>query len=120
VLVLAAGAFSRPRWLPRAVVALSAAGMLAFAISDPDHRIADHNVDRFEHTGRIDTSVLENLSADAAPALMRLPGYLRSCTTAPMRRELAAPDGLAGLNAGRARARRALRVQGPPVGQPCS
>jgi hypothetical protein len=120
VLVLAAGAVRRARWLPRAVVALSAAGMVAFAVSDPDRRIADHNVDRFEDTGRIDTSVLENLSADAAPALMRLPGYLRSCTTAPMRRELATPDGLAGLNLGRARARRALEVQGPPVGQPCS
>jgi hypothetical protein len=109
VLVPAAGAARRAGWLPRAVVALSAVGMLAFAVSDPDRRIAEHNVDRFERTGRIDTSVLTNLSADAAPALMRLPPHLRACTTAWMRRDLATPDGLAGLNAGRAGARRALR-----------
>ena len=36
---------------------------LAFAVSDPDRRIADHNVDRFERTGRIDTTVLVTLSA---------------------------------------------------------
>ena len=120
VLVLAAGAARRARWLPRAVVALSAAGMLAFAVSDPDRRIAEHNVDRFERTGRIDAIALERLSADAAPALMRLPAHLRSCTTAPIRRELATPDGLAGLNAGRARARRVLHTLGPPVAQPCS
>jgi hypothetical protein len=109
VLVLAAGAFRRARWLPRAVVALSATGMLAFAVSDPDRRIAEHNVDRFQRTGRIDTRVLLHLSADAAPALRRLPARLEACTTAWRRRELAEPDGLAGLNAGRARARRVWR-----------
>jgi Domain of unknown function (DUF4173) len=119
VLVLIAGAVGRGRWLPRVVVALSAAGMLAFAVSDPDRRIADHNVDRFERTGRIDTTVLVTLSPDAAPALMRLPPRLKACTTSWMRLELAAPDGLAGLNAGRARARRALHGMAVPAQAGC-
>jgi hypothetical protein len=120
VLVLAAGAVGHGRWMPRAVVALSAAGMLAFAFSDPDRRIADHNVDRFERTGRIDTSVLVTLSPDAAPALMRLPPHLEACTTSWMRLELASPDGLAGLNAGRERARRALDGLPVPAQAGCS
>ena len=120
MLVLAAGASRRARWLPRAVVALSAAGMLAFAVSDPDRRIADHNVDRFERTGRIDTSLLRNLSADAAPALMRLPPDLMACTTHRMRFDAATPDGLAGFNAGRARARRVLPALRPSAGAFCS
>jgi hypothetical protein len=105
VLVLVAGATRRTGWLPRGVVALSATGILAFAISNPDGRIAAHNVDRFERTGRIDTSVLSGLSPDAAPALTRLPPRLAAFTT---RRMCGAPDGVVGLNIGRARARRAL------------
>jgi uncharacterized protein DUF4153 len=116
VLVLAAGAFRRGGWLPRAVVALSAAAMLAFAISDPDRRIADRNVDRYERTGRIDATVLSVLSEDAAPALVRLPARLRDCTTRWMRQDLAEPDGVAGFNLGRERARRLL---GPPSEAAC-
>ena len=40
-LLLIAGAARRRGWLPRATVALTAAAMLAFAVSDPDRRIAD-------------------------------------------------------------------------------
>jgi hypothetical protein len=99
--VLIAGATRRTAWLPRGVVALSATGMLAFAISNPDGRIADRNVDRYERTGRIDMSVLTNLSPDAAPALRRLPPRLAAVTT----RDLCADDtGVAGFNVGRAKA----------------
>jgi hypothetical protein len=52
-------------------VALSATGLLAFAVGNPDGRIAERNVDRYERTGRIDTGVLAHLSADAVPALAR-------------------------------------------------
>jgi Domain of unknown function (DUF4173) len=94
VLLLAAGAADRTRWLPRAVVALSAGGVLAFALADPDARIAEHNVARFERTGRIDRVYLRHLSADAASALSRI-GEGRKPP----------PDGLVSWNLGRARAR---------------
>jgi hypothetical protein len=66
--------------------------MLAFAISDPDRRIAAENLQR---SGPVDERVLRGLSADAAPAL-------------PCRlRERPEPDGLIGFNLGRSRAREA-------------
>jgi hypothetical protein len=100
-------------WLPRATVALSGAALLAFAVSDPDLRIAERNVDRYERTGRIDTEVLRGLSADAAPALVRLPPALADATTSRIRFRLERGDGIAGLNLGRARARDALAVPSP-------
>ena len=91
-LLLIAGAARRWGWLPRATVALTAAAMLAFAISNPDRRIATENLKR---TGPVDERVLRGLSADAAPAL---PCRLR---TRPE------PDGVIAFNLGRSRARRA-------------
>lgn len=100
-LVLVAGAAKRTRWLPRGVVALSATGIVVFAASNPDGRIAARNIDRYERTGRIDVSVLSHLSADAAPALKHLPEPLATRTTAGMCTD---SGGLAGLNVGRAAA----------------
>ena len=79
--------------------------MLAFAIADPDRRIAEHNVERFERTGRIDVHVLAGLGPDAAPALAQLPPRMAACTTDRVRRALAGADGLAGRNLARERAR---------------
>jgi hypothetical protein len=114
-LVLVAGAVRRIAWLPRAVVALSAGGLLAFAASDPDHRIAAHNVERYERTGRIDPGVLATLSPDAAPALADLPPRLAACATGRVRRDLSRPDGAAGFSLARRRARAALAGV-PPAG----
>jgi hypothetical protein len=97
VLILAAG---RTAWLPRAVVAATAAALLAFAASNPDRRIAERNLERYERTGRLDEHVLRDLSPDAAPALAAARPDLVACVE---------PDGLAGFNLGRSRARDALR-----------
>jgi Domain of unknown function (DUF4173) len=59
-------ALRRTAWLPRAGVALTAVAMLAFALSNPDLRIAERNLE-----GRVDVQVLRTLSADAAPAWSR-------------------------------------------------
>ena len=80
-------------WLPRGVLALSATGVLAFALSNPDGRIAERNIDRYERTGRIDRDVLRGLSADAARAL---PPELARCPP---------PDSLVSVNLARSRAR---------------
>jgi hypothetical protein len=80
---------ARARWLPRATVALTAAALLAFAVSNPDRRIAEHNLER----AKVDERVLRSLSADAAPAL---PCRLRK----PVE-----PDGIVSFNLARADAR---------------
>jgi hypothetical protein len=78
VLVLLA----RPTHLPRAALALTGATVLAFALADPDRRIAQHNLERYARTGQIDSDYLRGLSADSG---------LRSC----------APAGLGGYNRAR-------------------
>jgi uncharacterized protein DUF4153 len=89
-LLLIAGAARRMGWLPRATVALTGVAVLAFAISNPDRRVAERNLDR---EGPVDERVLRELSADAAPALpCRLVAEPE-------------PDGLVAFNLGRARAR---------------
>jgi hypothetical protein len=109
-LVLAARA-GGAAWLPRAAVAVTAGALLVFGLSDPERRIADRNVDRYEHTGKLDASYLATLGPDAAPALARLPSS--KCVTTVLGNRLAAADGLAGLNLARIRARHALVA--PPV-----
>jgi hypothetical protein len=108
VLLLIAGAWRQGDRLPRAIVAISAAAALGFAASDPDARIAERNVSRYAETGRVDVQYLDTLSADAAPAIARLPPALAACASARMRGALRADDGLAGANRARARARDAL------------
>jgi len=80
---------------PRALVALTAGAVLVFALADPERRIATHNLERYERTGRIDVDYLMKLGPDAAPALAGVvpPPCLDD-------------DGIAGFNLARAAARR--------------
>jgi hypothetical protein len=78
---------------------MSAAAALAFALANPDARIAEHNLTRVERTGEIDRAYLRHLSADAAPALIRAD---EGHTPEPE------PDGILSVNLGRARARAAI------------
>jgi Domain of unknown function (DUF4153) len=108
VLVLLAGIRLRAVWLSRAVVASAAVGLLALGALDPDAFVAKHNVDRYLATGKVDVTYLQGLSADAVPAVDRLPEPTRSCVLAGM--AAATPDraggigGLGGWNLGRSRA----------------
>ncbi|WP_336320583.1 DUF4173 domain-containing protein [Streptomyces lavendofoliae] len=80
VLIMVAGVMGvRRSQLPRAVAASAAAGVLAFGLASPDGLVAERNVQRYETTGKIDIGYLDGLSADAVPALDRLPEPLRSC-----------------------------------------
>jgi len=98
VLVLAALASGRREWLARAIVLLGTLAALAFWVSDPDRRIATHNVERFEATGDLDVDALADLSADAVQVLARLPEPLRARALGRQRDRLAAAgDGLAGV-----------------------
>jgi hypothetical protein len=88
VLLLFAGVRMSGTWLPRAVVASAAVALLGLTAVNPDAYIAERNVHRFERTGRIDVAYLATLSADAVPALLRLPPGLRTCALVRIEEDL--------------------------------
>lgn len=79
LMVIASGITLRANWLPRAIVGTGSAFFLAVAVMNPERLVADYNVTRFEATKKIDTYYLSTLSADAVPALLRLPQEERDC-----------------------------------------
>ncbi|MYT36075.1 DUF4173 domain-containing protein [Streptomyces sp. SID8356] len=91
VLILAAGVFGT-RFLPRAIAVSAAGAVLAFGLVSPDALVAEQNVRRFEDRGSIDLDYLRDLSADAVPALDRLPEPQRSCALRTVQRELRGSD----------------------------
>ncbi|WP_412515920.1 DUF4173 domain-containing protein [Actinomadura madurae] len=110
VLVAVAGIMKgRVAWLPRAVAASGAVAMIALAGINPDGFIAEHNVSRYSDTGKIDIVYLRNLSADAVPALDRLPEPLRSCTLRGVAFDLREGDAAMSTNLARERAREILK-----------
>lgn len=97
----------RQRLAPAAVLALSI-GLLALSFSDPDRRVAERNVDRWRVTGQIDLGYLAGLSADAAPALLKLPAPERRLAVARIRTRVADADPWGSANRSRARTRELL------------
>ncbi|WP_434098830.1 DUF4153 domain-containing protein [Streptomyces xantholiticus] len=91
VLIMMAGAYG-VKWLPRAVAASAAAAVLAFGLASPDGLVAERNVQRYERTGKIDIDYLQELSADAVPALDGLPEPLRTCALEEIARDLEERD----------------------------
>jgi hypothetical protein len=111
VMVLAAGVRLRASWLPQAAIGSGVAALIGLAILNPDQFIADRNVARYHDTGRIDVAYLSGLSADAVPALDRLPATLRSCALGDVARDLKKEHDWRGWNIGADRARHALGGQ---------
>ncbi|WP_229399172.1 DUF4153 domain-containing protein [Micromonospora okii] len=107
VLVGVAAIRLRVGWLPRLVVGTAVLALLGLAAVNPDRLIAERNVDRYRQTGVIDVEYLSRLSADAVPALNRLPESLRLCALWDIAAELP-DDDLMSANLGRAEARRLL------------
>ncbi|MEV6730859.1 MULTISPECIES: DUF4173 domain-containing protein [unclassified Streptomyces] len=87
VLIMAAGVFGASR-LPRAVAGSAAAAVLAFGLLSPDGMVAEKNMARFQQDGKIDLAYFQSLSADAVPALDRLPEPRRSCALRGINNEL--------------------------------
>ncbi|WP_330333020.1 DUF4173 domain-containing protein [Streptomyces sp. NBC_00536] len=110
VLIIAAGIFGA-RWLPRAVMASAGVTVLVFGLLSPDGMIAESNVTRFEEQGEIDLAYFQSLSADAVPALDRLPEPERSCALRGINNDLAAEGEVPwyGMSLGDRRAREILR-----------
>lgn len=88
VLIMAAGLFGG-RWLARAFAGSVAAAVLAFGLLSPDGMVAERNVARFEADAKIDLFYFQSLSADAVPALDRLPEPQRSCALRGINDEMA-------------------------------
>ncbi|MET9320461.1 DUF4173 domain-containing protein [Streptomyces sp. NPDC003038] len=110
VLIMAAGVFGA-RWLPRAVAGSVAAGVLAFGLMSPDGMVAERNVTRYQDDEKIDLAYLQSLSADAVPALDRLPEPHRSCALRGINNDLARAGHVPwyAMSLGEYRARQILR-----------
>jgi hypothetical protein len=105
VLVAAAGVLQPVRrQLRRCAVAITAAGLMALVLSNPDGRVARHNVERWRETGRIDVTTLARRSADAIPSLRALPTGLRRQAINPILARTGR-DGVLAWNLARSRAR---------------
>ncbi|CAN5381344.1 hypothetical protein BH11ACT1_BH11ACT1_31540 [soil metagenome] len=105
VLVLAAGVRWRGRWLPRAVVQVTAVAMLGLALVNPDALIVRYNAAAARDASLVaglDIAYLQGLSADAVPEIDRLDEPLRSCVLQHVTG--ATPEGIADWNLGRDRA----------------
>jgi signal transduction histidine kinase len=77
--VLAAGVSLKAAWLPRTALLTGAGVVLGLALLNPDAWIAQHNIDRYRATGKVDWTYLQDLSDDAAPTLAGLTGTDRLC-----------------------------------------
>ncbi len=116
LLVLAAGIRWRGTWLPLAVVHVCGLAVLGLAVVNPDAQIVRYNVaasGSSTATG-LDVSYLQDLSADAVPAVDDLDGPLRTCLLASVRVE--EPTDPAGWNLGRQRAWDVVGAQAGPAG----
>ncbi len=96
LMVLAAGVELRASWLPRSMAATGIATLLVLAAMNPDRFIAEHNVDRWRATGKIDLPYLSTLSVDAVPAFDALPADVRLCLLVRMKSDI---DGTGQWNA---------------------
>lgn len=99
-------------WLPRTIVLITGIGLGAFAIVNPDLRVAYTQVE-VRGVAKMDSDYLGNLGAEAVPALDRLPEPQRSCVLADVVRAngLDRPDPWNGWNVARAEARDLLAVK---------
>ncbi|MGI5160712.1 DUF4153 domain-containing protein [Microbispora sp. CA-102843] len=113
VLVLATGAVrlsgGGTSWFFRALVLLTGMSLLAFAVWNPDARVAETQL-TVRGLERLDHGYLSELGAEAVPILDRLPEPDRSCVLSDVVavNDLSKPDPWNGWNLARARAREVL------------
>ncbi|MFI1236303.1 DUF4153 domain-containing protein [Nocardia salmonicida] len=88
VLVLIAIARLRWSWVPRAAIGTALGTLIALALLNPEHLVAERNIDRWQTSGRLDADYLSDLSPDILPALDPLPDNLRAQIETPVLDEL--------------------------------
>ncbi|MEV4205413.1 DUF4153 domain-containing protein [Nocardia salmonicida] len=84
VLVLIAIGRLRWSWVPRAAIGTALGTLIALALLNPEHLVAERNIDRWQTSGRLDADYLSNLSPDILPALDPLPDNLRTRIETPV------------------------------------
>ncbi|MEV8631179.1 DUF4153 domain-containing protein [Streptosporangium sp. NPDC051023] len=125
-LVLVAGAVrltrrGRAGWLPRALVMMTGVALLAFAVWNPDLRVAETQV-AVRGVERLDRAYLGALGAEAVPALDRLPEPMRSCVLRDVvdANRLYVPDPWNAWNLAREEARKLLERHPVLTGPECA
>ena len=88
VLVLVAIARLRWGWVSRAAIGIALGTLIALALLNPEHLVADRNIDRWQTSGRLDADYLSGLSPDILPALDPLPAHLRTPIETSIRYDL--------------------------------
>ncbi|PKV81545.1 DUF4153 domain-containing protein [Nocardia fluminea] len=78
VLVLVAIARLRWGWVSRAAIGTALGTLIALALLNPEHLVAERNIDRWQTSGRLDADYLSGLSPDILTALDPLPAHLRA------------------------------------------
>jgi hypothetical protein len=86
--------------------------LLSLAVLNPEDYAARRNIQRYHETGKIDAWYLRALSADATPALTKLPDEIRRCTLSWIADDLKDGDPWYAWNLGRVEARDALDALG--------
>lgn len=119
VLIMVAGVAPVTRWLPRTAVALWVATLLGLAVLNPDLFIAEKNVDRYAKHNNSDIWYLSTLSADAAPALDKLPPGARECALSEISSDVHDTGDWRGWNLARAEARKIVPDGVSPGRFPC-
>ncbi|MFD6396212.1 DUF4153 domain-containing protein [Nocardia sp. NPDC060249] len=84
VLVLVAIARLRWSWVPRAAIGTALGTLIAVAVLNPEHLVAERNIDRWHTSGRLDADYLSSLSPDILAALDPLPTHLRTQIETPI------------------------------------
>jgi hypothetical protein len=91
--------------------------LLALVVVSPDRWVAERNVDRLVRTGEFDAEYASTLSADAVPALDRMPEPYRSCALAEWSVAGVTPDSWLSWNLARSEATAVLAAR-PPAPTP--
>ncbi|MFD0467135.1 DUF4153 domain-containing protein [Nonomuraea thailandensis] len=96
-------------WLPRTIVLVTALSLGAFALVNPDLRVAQTQLE-VRGPAKMDSDYLGDLGAEAVPALDRLPEPQRSCVLSAVveANGLDRPDPWNGWNLARSQARDVL------------
>jgi uncharacterized protein DUF4153 len=105
LLVMAAGFVKARGWLVPMAVRLGAVGLLGLAVFNPDLYIAEQNIARVDSTAGTDYAYLAELSADAYPAIWKLPQDRFACVTGTGELSPVTSDDWLEWNLGRSRAR---------------
>lgn len=69
------------RWVGRVVLVTAAALTIVGTVGNTSARVAEHNIQRWQETGKLDTEYLSSLPGDAVPAIhtSSLPAQLKTC-----------------------------------------